>query len=184
MKNVLTVFVLIVMITAHPAYVHRNNIAHALEDTFSDRADIVLNANVVIDENIETFKNETYGDIQLVAGSEPDFGFRHILARHTKNYFVNFNNKNNNSMFDDEVSGTDLIYGIRDFYEDCVDIESYNRNARRNIAYVGFTEIDGDRLKCLLIVRRENKQIVTFYPLLTLTETEALQQLDPVIHRD
>ena len=164
MKKAFSILVLFVMVGAHPAYVYKDKITHKIEDTFSDRADHVLNANVLEEESIEVFKNETYGQIQLLAGTEKDFGFRHILARHTKNYFVNYDNKNENSFFDDEVSGTDLIYGIKQFYENCIDVELYNTRSHRNIAYLGYTELDGKRIKCLLAVRKETMEIVTFYP--------------------
>ena len=169
---------------AHPAYVYKDQITHKIEDTFSDRADHVLNANVTETEVLETFKNKTYGDITLLAGNEPNYGFRHILARHTQKYFVNYDDKNEKSLFGDDVSGTDIIYGIKSFYENCVDIGIYNRRKERNLVYVGFTEIDGERIKCLLVVRKENMQIITFYPFNKKTEAEVIEDERRRYHYD
>ncbi|MGB0525887.1 MAG: hypothetical protein ACPGJS_23105 [Flammeovirgaceae bacterium] len=184
MKNVFSFILFVVVVGAHPAYVYRDAITHKLEDTFSDRADHVLNANVPETEVIATFKNDNYGEITLLAGNEPKYGFRHILARHTKKYFVNYNDKNEHSLFSDEVSGTDLIYGIKDFYENCVDIDIYNRREGVNHVFVGFTELDGKRIKCLLAVRQDNMQIVTFYPFNKKTESDLIDDERKRYHYD
>jgi len=183
MKKTLPIIVMFVLVGAYPTYVHKDQIAHTFEEVFSDRADVVLNANVPEVEPIETFKNETHGQIQLLSGKEETSGFRHILARHTKKYFVNFTNKNEKTLFADDVSGTDLIYGIKEFYENCVDIGIYNRSADRNLVFVGFVELNGKNVKCILIVRQENKQIVTFYPFNEVREQELFDEVNR-IHND
>lgn len=42
-------------------------------------------------------------------GTEPGYGYRHILARHTSKYFINYDDKNENTLFEDEVRGEDII---------------------------------------------------------------------------
>ena len=134
------------------------------EFSFEDKAEYVLNANISADELIDSFYNETYAPIYLPVGIQEDYGFRHILARHSVNYFVNFPNKNTNSLFPDEINGNDLINSIIEFYEHSVDVRLYNRQKRRSIVYIGYTRIKDERVKCLLIVRQNNRQIVSFYP--------------------
>jgi len=131
---------------------------------FQDKAEYVLNANIPNEELIDSFYNETYKPIYLPVGIQEDYGFRHILARHTVNYFINFKNKSQNSLFPDDIKGNDLIDGIIEFYEHCVDVPLYNRQRKRKIVYIGYTKIKGERIKCLLIVRQKNRQIISFYP--------------------
>ena len=139
----------------------------------TDQAEYVLNANIPDDEILDTFYNKTYDPIYLSVGNEPQYGFRHILARHTTQYFVNFDNKNDASFFPKNIDGGDLIDAMEEFFKNCVDVPLYNRQRRnrqdnrainRNRVFIGFTEINEQRIKCLLITRRENNQIVTFYP--------------------
>lgn len=164
-KAILPVFVLLLLafiVYEHIDEFNINKIKHSFN--FEDKAEYVLNANIPNEELIDSFYNETYEPIYLPVGIQEDYGFRHILARHTVNYFVNFANKNKNSLFPDEIKGADLIDGIIEFYEHCVDVPRYNRGVTRNMVYIGFTEIKGERIKCLLIVREANRQIVSFYP--------------------
>ena len=133
---------------------------------FVDPADVVLNANIPDSSTIAVFRSDVYPTISLKAGKEENYGFRHILARHTDSYFINFDNKNNATKFDNEVTGADLINAIAEFYQHCVDVNVsfYNRKLTKNIVYLGWTEINGEKLKCLLVVNKAEETITTFYP--------------------
>lgn len=141
-----------------------------------DPAQTVLNSNYPKNNVVFTFDNETYGKITLYAGYQPEFGFRHILARHTEKYFINFEDKNNVTMFSYDATGRDIIRAIDKFYENCVETGEYNRHSDRNIVYIGLTEINDKRTLCLLVVRKEDKSIVTFYP---ITEKQQIELDEP-----
>ena len=165
MKKVVVVLFIVGLLGAYPAYVHKDFLLNRFENVVSDRADEVLDANTPDDKIIEVFENETHGKITLVAGTEEFHGFRHILARHTKKYFINFERKNNTSHFDEsiEVTGTDIIYALEHFYANCVDVKKYS-NKNGNLSYLGFVNIKGERVKCMLIVKERTNEITTFYP--------------------
>ena len=173
MKKVL---LMTVLIGAHPIYVYQDEILHKVQDAFYDYGEYVLNANVSANETMQTFKNETYGQVTLSVGTAEGYGFRHILARHTENYFVNFDEKSNVTLFDDEVSGTDLIYGMKEFYQNCLDIQIYNKHPDQNMTYVGFINLGSGRIKCIMAIRKNDKQILTFYPLKKKTEEQLEQE--------
>jgi len=115
-------------------------------------------------------------NISLLAGKKESFGFRHILARHTKRYFVDYNDKNNSTLFADDVTGRDIIRGIESFYENCVDVPAYNREPRNNAVYVGYSDINGTNIKCLLIIKTTTHQIVSFYPFKELAADNSRNQ--------
>ncbi len=143
-----------------------------------DDAKSVLNANIPEQEDITSFESEVYGTIYLSAGTEPKYGFRHILARHTSQYFINYDDKNGATFFDDELTGSDVILGIKEFYKHCVAVEAYNRKPERNITYVGYTTLNNDKVKCLLIVKKDSKEVVTFYPFKKVREEEILEEIE------
>jgi hypothetical protein len=157
-------YTLIVLLTSTITYQNKDEIVTQTKFLFSDPAQAVLNANLPEEDTIYRFQSPNYEEIVLTAGTEKDYGFRHILARHTEDYFINFDDKNNATMFDKDVSGKDLVIGIEEFYKHCVEVSEYNTNPNENTSYVGFTEIDDKLVKCLLIIKTTNKQIVTFYP--------------------
>jgi hypothetical protein len=159
-----TVFItLIVILSGVVAYDHKDELISHSKFILKDPSELVLNANIPETDTIYSFNNSIYGEIFLLSGKEETFGFRHILARHTKRYFINYTDKNNATLFDDEASGKDILLGLEKFYENCIDIPSYSTEAA-NLVYIGFTEIEDKKIKCLLVIKRENNQIVTFYP--------------------
>ncbi len=139
---------------------------------FVDPADMVLNANLPDTTTIAVFESDVYPTIYLKAGRDESWGFRHILARHTTQYFINFDNKNYTTMFDNDVTGSELINAIEDFYKHCVDVNvpDYNRRLGRNNVYLGWTEINDEKVKCLLVVNRDEETITTFYPFIEKEE--------------
>ncbi len=179
MKTIKTL--VIILLLGFIGYEHSAPIAEQLKIYWKDPAEHVLNANVPADEIVYSFDSKIHGKIYLQAGIEENYGLRHILARHTQNYFINFKNKNNATMFDSNISGRELIYGLEKFYQNCVDVVKYNNKIERNSVYIGYTRFrkDGDYVKCLLVVRTESNEIVTFYP---IDETEEFEQkvLEPI----
>ncbi len=165
----------VIILGAHPAYVYQDEIKCFAENIFKEQAKRVLNANIPDKEVIKTFENDAHGKAVLVVGNEDKYGLRHILAKHTKKYFVNFEDKKEVTLFDDDVTGTDIIYGIKDFYKNCIDVDKYNENPDENIVYVGLAKIKGTQVKCLLVVNKDNKQIVNFYPFNKKAEQEFLE---------
>lgn len=163
MKKVISP-ILIIVLLGFISYDHKDQIIENAKYLLNNPAEEVLNANIPENDTVEVFESSDYGKIALLAGTEEDYGLRHILARHTSNYFVNFKNKNNATQFDDDISGKDILKGIDYFLKHCVDVPAYNRERNRNISFIGFTEIGEQRVKCLLIVRRKDHTIVTFYP--------------------
>lgn len=176
MTRTFNYFIYVILLSIYPIYVNHDTIALHIENTISDRAKRVLNANVSKSDTIEVFDNQTYGKIYLLAGLEKTYGFRHILARHTEQYFINYDNKNTNTLFENTVTGTDLIYGLKDFYEHCIDIEVYNLNPNERETYIGYAKIKNKPVKCFLVVQKENREIITFYPLVEKRENEILER--------
>lgn len=169
---------LIILIVAYFAYTNRDILINNSKFIIHNPAESVLNSNVPERDTISVFQSEIYGKIYLFAGNEAGYGLRHILARHTTKYFINFDNKNKNTLFDDEVSGKDILIGIEEFYKHCVDIGIYNRKADRNVAFVGFTKLKGKDVKCLLITRKDSNEIITFYPFNEIKESEILREIE------
>jgi len=161
-------------------YDHKEYLEDNVKYIINNPADEVLNANIPEEEILCTFKSETYGEIILQAGVEENYGLRHILARHTTNFFINFDDKNNSSMFYDEITGKELLLGLDEFVKHCVDVPKYSNNKSDNLVYIGFTKIGGERIKCLLIVMSDTKSIVTFYPF----EENTTQDLPEPIYYD
>ncbi len=157
-------YTLIIALASTITYQNKDEITTHSKFLFNDPAELVLNANVPQEDTIYRFKSPNYEEIVLTAGTEKGYGFRHILARHTEDYFVNFDNKNNVTLFEKGVKGKDIVLGIDEFYKHCVEVFEYNTNPDENTSYVGFTEIDSKPVKCLLIIKTANKQVVTFYP--------------------
>lgn len=166
---------LIILLGGFITYDHKEYIVDNTKYVLNSPAEFVLNANVPEQDTIETFESDIYGKIYLLAGTEANYGYRHILARHTSEYFVNFDNKNGATLFDDEVGGNDILLGIKSFYNHCVDVEAYNRRTDRNITYVGYTELNKKKIKCLLVVRKKDKGIVTFYPFNEMSAEELIR---------
>lgn len=156
-------------------FVYKDTIIDKTEYLITDPAEIALHANTSQSDTVEKFESEIYGKIHLLVGKEETFGFRHILARHTTQYFVDFENKNGASMFDSDLEAEDILIGIKHFLEHCVEVQAYNSSNERNIAYVGFAKFNDEYVKCLLIVREEDKGIVTFYPFTREREQEMVQ---------
>jgi hypothetical protein len=169
--------ILILLLSGFIVYDNQDYILDNAKFVLKDPAEKILNANVPERDTIETFYTQAYGTIILFAGLEDDYGFRHILARHTDNYFINYDNKNNNTLFPRYVSGKDIILGIKEFYDNCVDVEAYNRRFDKNEVYLGYTTIQDKRIKCLLVVRKENNEIITFYPFKRRRELEILEEI-------
>jgi len=176
MTRTFNYFIFVILLSIYPIYVNHDTIALLIENTVSDRAKVVLNANISKSDTIKVFDNQTYGKIYLMAGLEKTYGFRHILARHTEQYFINYDNKNTNTLFENTVSGTDLIYGLKDFYEHCIDIEVYNLKPNERDTYIGYANIQDRRVKCILVVRKADHEIITFYPLVEKRENEILER--------
>jgi hypothetical protein len=165
-------------ILCYVAYHNKSFLAQKTNFLLHDPSEKVLNANTSEKDTIISFHHAVHGTIHLLVGTEKGYGLRHILARHTNKYFVNFDDKNKNTLFTDDVNGKEVISAMQEFYKHCVDIGIYNRRADRNIAYVGFVKIKGKDIKCLLIVRKLSKEIVTFYPFNEVREQEILRELE------
>jgi hypothetical protein len=182
MKKAITPM-LIILILGQFGYVHKDYIIDNTKFLIHNPAEDVLNSNVPERDSITSYNNEVYGAIKLFAGTDSLYGLRHILARHTSKYFINFKNKNKETLFADDVTGKDIMLGIDEFYKNCIVIGPYNRSPERNISYVGFTEINNKRLKCLLVVRKLTNEIVTFYSINEVSEEDILadvrEQLRP-----
>ena len=177
MKKVIST-ILIITLLSFIIYEHYEYVLDYSKLIIKNPTNAVLNANFPKDKDIYTFESDVYGTIHLDAGTEPTYGLRHILARHTKQFFINYEDKNNSTMFSEEVSGNEIILGIKDFYEHCVEVDAYNHRLDKNIAYVGFTTLNNEKVKCLLIVRRNTKQIITFYPFNEIREREILDEIE------
>ncbi|MCF6366631.1 MAG: hypothetical protein L3J35_10565 [Bacteroidales bacterium] len=177
MKKVISPLLIIVLL-GFVGYEHYEHVLDYSKLIIQNPAKAVLNANLPKEEDIYTFDNDVYGTIYLDAGTEPTYGLRHILARHTKQFFINYEDKNNSTMFSEDLSGNEIILGIKEFYEHCIDVDAYNRSINRNIAYVGFTVLNNEKVKCLLIVRKNTKQIITFYPFNEIREQEVLEEIE------
>ncbi len=129
-----------------------------------DLGDYVEKKSVDDDELLDSMYNPKYGWIKLYVGNSR-YGFRHILMRHTTRYFRDYPEKNNATMFNQFADGTDIWRGMRQMYEHAALVELYNSAFDRNEVYVGVAQIGGDPERCLLVVRKYDKKIVTFYPL-------------------
>ncbi|MBN2663748.1 MAG: hypothetical protein JXR68_08880 [Bacteroidales bacterium] len=163
MKKVILPF-LLVLTLGFIGYEHYDEVLIFAKDIVKNPENRILNANTDEDEIIEKFYNDIYGEIILTAGEENGMGFRHILARHTTEYFINFDNKETSNSFSDETTTRDIIKAIRIFYNNCVDVPKYlNRTSNNKTAYLGLTTINREKIKCLLIVS-DNGKIITFYP--------------------
>jgi len=159
-----TVFIsIIIFLSGVITYDHKDELISNSKFLFKDPSELVLNANIPSTDTIYSLENGNYGKIILLAGTEETFGFRHILARHTRGYFINFKDKNNATLFDDQATGKDILLGLEDFYKNCIDVPSYSTESS-NLVYIGFTEIVNKKIKCLLVIGKENNQIITFYP--------------------
>ena len=169
---------MIMFLGAYPSYLHQDLLVHKAKSIISDQAEHVLNANVSESDTIRTFMSETFGKLTLLTGTEDDYGFRHILARHTNKYFTNYDNKNDKSLFSDDLDGNDLLFAMEQFYKHSVDIGIYNRRSERNLVFVGFVELKGVRTKCLMAVRKSDMNIITFYPFNKRRETEVLREIE------
>ncbi len=174
----ITFFLIIISLSGFIIYDKSEFLVDNSKALIYDEAQSVLNANIPALEDITFFENDIYGTIYLSAGTEPTYGFRHILARHTSEYFINYEDKNTATYFDSEVTGTDLIHGIKEFYKHCVEVEAYNRKPERNITFVGYTTLNKEKVKCLLIIRKQTKQIITFYPFKKIREEEILEEIE------
>jgi len=165
------------LLIAFLGYEHHEKVVDQAKMLVHNPAELVLNANLPAEEEMYSFDSEVYGEMYLYAGTEPKYGLRHILARHTSKYFVNYDDKNGATLFEDEVSGGDLILGIKDFYKHCVDVDAYNRKIGSYKAYVGYATLANKKVKCLLIVKESNKSIITFYPFKKLKEAEIQKEI-------
>lgn len=163
MKKIILPF-LLVLTFGFIGYEHYDEVLIFTKDIVKNPENRILNANTDEDEIIEKFYNDIYGELVLTAGKETEMGFRHILARHTTEYFINFDDKKISNSFPNEATPRDIIKAIRIFYNNCVDVPKYlNSTANNKTAYIGLTTINGEKIKCLLIVG-DNGKIITFYP--------------------
>lgn len=130
---------------------------------FIDPAEEALYANTPQDELIRTFESELHEPINLRVGAPDTHGFRHILSRHTSNYFHEYANKSRNR-FDEELTGNDIIWGIEDFFQDCIRSELFNTRNEEKMVYVGYANLRGVPTRSLLVVDTQTRNIRTFYP--------------------
>lgn len=110
MKGTVSVLSLLLLV-GYVGYDNRQVVSDEVKFLFNNKAEKVLNANLAEKTEILIYENETFGKAILYAGTEPEYGLRHILARHTKNYFVNYQNKNQNTLFDEKMTAKD--YRVR-----------------------------------------------------------------------
>ncbi len=185
MKKVIFPFLFILSI-GFIGYEHRDIVQELPEIIKEDPAEYVLNSNIPEAEVISIFNSKHYGEIELDAGEEASYGIRHILARHTTQYFINFDDKNNASFFPSDIDGKDLIKMIDYFYDHCISIPAYNRKTDKNIVYLGFSKINDKEFECLLVVNKQKESITTFYPVddidkLTIyqVQTQIEEDIDP-----
>jgi hypothetical protein len=130
---------------------------------FSDPAEQALYANTSQDELIRTFESELHEPINLTVGAPDTHGFRHILSRHTSNYFHEYANKSQNR-FGEDITGNDLIWGINDFFQNCIRSELFNTRNEEKMVYVGYANLKGVPTRSLLVVDTQTRNIRTFYP--------------------
>lgn len=134
--------------------------------------DYVLYANNPDTTLLEVFSHPVYGPAKLYSGLTEKNGFRHILAVHTEDYFINYNDKNDRTLFKKGIEGEEILKGIEEFYLHCVKVDVYNRKPRENTTYIGFTQLDSVHTLCLLAVEKKTNRILTFYPLNDITEED------------
>ena len=148
-------------------------------DTFFDTGQLnnkmieyVLYANTPDSVLLHTFEHPVYGKATLHVGNEADTGLRHILARHTTGYFINYNRKNPKTLFDDQLYGLDILKGLEDFFKHSIKVDVYNRKRRENTTYIGFADMKGVATRCLMAVETQTGKIITFYPLNGIEEKD------------
>ncbi len=176
MRNAVSILSLALLV-GYVGYDNRQMLADEAKFLFSNPAEKVLNANLEEKTTIFIYEHEVFGRAILYAGTEPEYGLRYILARHSNKYFVNYKDKNKNTLFPDEFTAKDIVLGLKDFYDNCVDIGLYNRRNERNMVFIGFMKMKKKRVKSLLVVRRETREIVTFYPFNEVREEEIWREL-------
>ena len=145
-----------------------SSVEHFVNTKIFDPGKYVLNENVPNDELIEKFHSDLLDeDFYLYAGSEEKYGLRHILARHTNNYFINFENKDYNDLFPPKTNGFDIIYGIKSFLNNCIEDkeEEFILHNKKNRVFLGIAPMDEKEILSVLVVREYDNSIITFYPL-------------------
>ncbi len=131
-------------------------------------------ANTSEHEIIKTY-NSPLGKFRLKAGNKEHYGLRHILARHTRNYFPDYNKAQ--TLFDDHIT-PDLIVGSLDYFVNyCVEVYLQKKDPydeSRGVC-LGYIIHKGHLIRCLLVYRKSDKSIITFYPLTKENELEMLE---------
>ncbi|OQX98669.1 MAG: hypothetical protein B6I20_10820 [Bacteroidetes bacterium 4572_117] len=70
-------------------YDHKEYIVDNTKYLVHSPSNHVLNANIPELDTIETFESDIFDEIYLLAGKEPDYDLRHILARYSlSSYFL------------------------------------------------------------------------------------------------
>nr|MCU0447939.1 hypothetical protein [Microscillaceae bacterium] len=115
MKNA-TSLLLASLLVGYIGYNDREYFADSARYLIHNPAEYVLNSNVSEKEQVYVLENEALGKVTLSAGTEADYGLRHILARHTNKYFVNYKDKNKNTLFEDDITGKEIVIGLKEFY--------------------------------------------------------------------
>ncbi len=148
-----------------------------LESPVSVEKDIyeqLQDANTPESEEIESY-NSILGVFTLKAGNKQHYGLRHILARHTTNYFPSYYKAR--SLFDDDITANELVNSLDYFFDHCVEVylQKKDPNDDSRGVCLGYIKHNGHLIRCLLVYRKSDNSIITFYP---LTKQNELNMLD------
>jgi len=116
-----------------------------------DIADYVSNLNISDNELIHKFNSNSSKIINLYV-----YGFRHILQRHSGDYFIDYNNKA--TLFPAKTTGNQIVDGIQKIILNGDTVKSNNSN----IVIEERINLNNSSDNYRLIISRDNK-IVTFF---------------------
>lgn len=108
------------------------------------------------DKIISEFKNNNSEKIYLKAGND-EFGFNHILKRHSSSYFTE--NKQKGSLFPSGTTGKQIIKGIEETYKNG---EKDPKGYGRKIVLQHVQNLNGKKGKYRLVIS-ENNEVITFF---------------------
>ncbi len=125
-------------------------------------------------EEIRTYNSEL-GYFVLKAGNKKHYGLRHILARHTRDYYPGY--RKAISLFDDDITANELVKSLDYFFDHCVEVYLQKKDPYDDSLGVclGYIKHNGRLIRCLLVYRKSDNSIITFYP---LTKQNELNMLD------
>ena len=124
-------------------------------DTF-DPAIVLTYTEPAKDEIISEIENDNSEKIYLKAGND-EFGFNHILKRHSDSYFAETEQKG--SLFPSGTTGKQIIQGIEEVYKNGEkDPKGYG--SKKVLQHV--QDLNGEKGKYRLVIG-ENNEVITFF---------------------